>query len=1020
MPRPQSALLRLTAALPLALGALACGGHADDGALVPASAALSGSGSSDDGSLNLGAKWTKTASVTAVVKAPSGVSTTSACVALSDLSSLVAGSSTYATCTQPDVAVSGLTASNSKNATVNLGTGDGLKTVWVRFKQDGGNVAAVRSATIVLDTRAPDFAAEGATFAAKDGAVEVTIQKPATDVGGSGVAAYKVFALSTAYNAAAPAVPAAKGATGTALTCVVMRNKLTCPGLVNGSQYALRVVPVDFVGNAADGVASGVLVPAPASHDGAKPAVSGDSIRLLDGKTKAVRAETYVNAPKLILRLAASGPDGVKVGQYCVYEDGADCVWTKARAESATFSEDVSYELRKSGTGASAAAAEGTKTLYAKFRDVLGGVSNAASLANLVYDVTKPSDATGATLTLGQAGFSVALTGAPADAGSGLASANGGLVVAATDGADTVKGCTGKVVLAHVAGLWTSAALKPGTNYKVRVCAVDKAGNVSDGVASTASVAYRPTKNGPTGSVVALPTKTAAFTFTLNASGDAGAKVASYFVSESSTLADAASFVAFRRSAPTQSQAVPFTLTSTARDGAKTFHVWLKDEYGNVGALGAQSVVLDTTAPTVASATLALPLAAGARTSVYGAVVNVTLTNPRKDADSGDPTAVQSVTGLYKVGATAFAAADKLPLACTGADLSWSCLVPTGIDVSSGKLQVALTATDAAGNTSAPFRKEAATALDVSGDATAPADVTNLSLERNEAKTGATLAWTASASNDVVGYIVVRAEGNTAPSDCDRGTTVGSTAGTSLAATGLDAAKDQAFRVCAVDVAGNVSAGVAKSTGTSTGGLTVDTQDGYCKITFDADRNPFLTGTWSAAADTYVGWSMKWASYEPAPGDPEWSYDWQYTDVSGAGWRSYTVDTVYAGTFQHLSELTLDSEGNAVPSGDIISCQLPFWVSNELWADSNGHCLVTDGKISTDISTSIQWPTFDTPEVPVLTVPFTLTIGSQAPISLSGQTGNSWSYDVSSVPSGTLIQLDTVTAWGTDHWECTR
>ncbi|MFM2152447.1 MAG: hypothetical protein RL199_882, partial [Pseudomonadota bacterium] len=854
---------------------------------------------SSDPSLDLGAKWTKAAKITVSVTTPSGVATTEACLSLTDIASagpnrVTPDVSPYTTCTSPDIKVSGFGALSPKTGLLTLPPGDGLKTVHARFRKADGKVAAVRSSTIVLDTLAPVFASDAASFAAKDSAVEVTLLKPATDVGGSGVASYAVYAVSSAYDAEAPALPGARGTTGTALTCVPLRNRLTCGGLVNGAQYALRLVPVDFAGNAAEGLTSGVLIPAPASHDGAAPAVSADSLRLIDAKSRSLLPGKAVNVAKLTLRLSATGPRDVKVGRYCLYEEGGACVWAKARTEAVAFTEDVSYELRKSVTGA---AAEGPKALFAKFRDVLGGESPVVALSGLVYDVTKPVAPASASTTLGQGGFTLALSGAPSDAGSGLVPLNDGLVVSASTGTtEPAKGCTGPVVLSKSGAVWASPALKPGTSYRLRVCAVDRAGNVSDGAVASPAVVWRPTMNGPTGRVTAAPTRTAAFTLQIAATGDAGAKVASYFVSAASTLPEGAPFIAFSRPSATLAQAVTHTLSDTALDGARTFFVWLKDEYGNVGALGAQSVVLDTTAPAVTGVTLSLPRAAGATTSLYGAAVSVSLANPRRDASSGDPTAIRSVSGLYKLGASAFTAADKRPLACTGADLAWTCVAPAGLDVSQGRLQVAVTAVDAAGN-AVTVRKEAAAALDAAPDTSAPDEVTGLAVMRSTSGTRGLLSWNGSLDDDVVGYLAVRSEGNVAPADCDGGRLTGSTSGTTLAVDGLDATKPYAFRVCAVDAAGNVSPGAT----TRPPGCTDDQP--ACVPLSDVPRTDARDYAFSS-----------WPTNQRPP-DPRWpGYQHEQhllTGRYGAVFREETGSLTRLGAFQNvLSEDAARHRGN--------------------------------------------------------------------------------------------------------------
>jgi FlaG/FlaF family flagellin (archaellin) len=126
--------------------------------------------------------------------------------------------------------------------------------------------------------------------------------------------------------------------------------------------------------------------------------------------------------------------------------------------------------------------ADGTKTLYAWYKDAAGNVSATAS-ASILLDQTAPTNGTviptpaSGQVTLNWSGF--------ADTGSGLASASYKLVFSPT-GFPT--SCTGGTVL--LSGGFTSfthIGLTNGTTYFYRVCVADKADNVATGATASAT-----------------------------------------------------------------------------------------------------------------------------------------------------------------------------------------------------------------------------------------------------------------------------------------------------------------------------------------------------------------------------------------------------------------------------------------------------------------------------------------------------------------------------------------------------
>src|SRR5207249_6758837 len=262
-----------------------------------------------------------------------------------------------------------------------------------------------------------------------------------------------------------------------------------------------------------------------------------------------VSLDTIAPAGALLINsgAAATASTAVTVGLSATDAVGVTGYYlsTSATAPLATAAGWVAVPatLSYSGTvGSTLSAGDGTKTVYAWFKDAAGNVSAAASSA-ILLDQTAPSNGT-ATAVAASAQVTVSWAGF-ADGGSGLATAPYTLVA----GAGSVPAsCTSGTVL--VTGSGTSflhTGLTNGTTYGYRVCATDAVGDASSGATASAT-SQAVDSTAPTGAVTinsgAAATAATAVTLSLSATDAVG--VTGYYLSTSATapLATAAGWVA--------------------------------------------------------------------------------------------------------------------------------------------------------------------------------------------------------------------------------------------------------------------------------------------------------------------------------------------------------------------------------------------------------------------------------------------------------------------------------------------
>jgi hypothetical protein len=333
--------------------------------------------------------------------------------------------STAATCTawEPFATSKTLAVSAAGTITVN---------VW--FKDTWGNTSAAPvKSTIVYDAAAPT----GGTARATGGNAQVSLSWSGFTDSPAGVASYVVV---SALGAVAPA----NCASGTAVYSGAL-TAFTATGLTNGATYAFRVCAVDRAGNTSAGTAV-TSRPAPEFT-----APTGSVV--INGGAR------YTRVRAVTLTLAATDASGVD--SMCLSSTTTCSSWQP-------FATSKEYTL-----GATA----GIAPVYAWFRDTYGNTTATSVGATIVYDPTAPTNGTVRSVT--------AASGTATLTWSGFADPTSGLdryIVAEAAGTTPPADCaSGTVTVLGAVTTTTRTGVSASAPLAVRVCAVDKAGNVSTG-----------------------------------------------------------------------------------------------------------------------------------------------------------------------------------------------------------------------------------------------------------------------------------------------------------------------------------------------------------------------------------------------------------------------------------------------------------------------------------------------------------------------------------------------------------
>jgi subtilisin family serine protease len=418
-----------------------------------------------------------------------------------------------------------------------LGTTQGANTVRVFWKDTRGNASsAAASASITLDTVLPTNGVLTATAADASVGLSWTACTDAT----SGIAKYRVVYAATTAPASC--------LTGTTLY-EGTATSTTHTGLTNGAVMAYRVCAIDGAGNVGTGAIASAM-PKPESD------APVGSLTLNGGAT-------LTRSTGLTVTLSAT--DASTVSQVCLSTAATCTAWQ-------------AYGTTKAFTLPST---QGSQTVSAWFKDQWNNTSSTPVKASITLDTVVPTNPT-VTSSYGDASVTLTWTGGT-DATSGVAGYR--VVYAATTAPATCA--AGTTVYEGSAQTFTHTGLTNGAVAAYRVCTLDRAGNISTGVITSAQP--RPESDAPVGSLSlnadATWTKTAAITVTLSAS-DASTVT-------QVCLSTAATCTAWQAFATTKA----FTLANV--QGTQTVSAWFKDQWNNVTPTPVKaSIKLDSVAPT--------------------------------------------------------------------------------------------------------------------------------------------------------------------------------------------------------------------------------------------------------------------------------------------------------------------------------------------------------------------------------------------------------------------------------------
>jgi hypothetical protein len=614
------------------------------------------------------------------------------------------------------------TASFSASVSYTLSGGDGKKTVYVWYKDAAGNVSNTASDSITLDATNPLIAITSPTAnaaytsandmislggSASDSTSGVSRVTWSSSRGGSGVASGTtswsvsgiklsggdnvitvtardeagntgIATITVSYGAAPKAITGS--ATNTTSDAAVLNGTANASGLSTTAwfEYGLRggsydnKSPVQSIGGSNDTAVTfrlgGLSTAATyyyrlvAQNDAGTSYGNEMSFTTLDTiapncSISINGGNSYTNTANVILTL--SGSDNVGVTGYYLSAApqaplASDAGWV-AVSSSASFSASVPYTL---------SGGDGSKTVYAWYKDAAGNVSNTAS-CSIILDATVPL----VTITSPTRYPNYKTTSGAIDLGGNSSDVASGVTSVTWESDRGGSGAASGTTNWTISGI----SLMEGKNT-ITVTARDSANNVNTAMINI----YLTTADtsAPLGSICINNDNTytgaASVTLSLSATDDRG--VTGYYLSAApqAPLASDAGWVAISSSA-SFSASVPYTLSSG--DGSKTVYVWYRDAAGNVSVTVNDSIVLDMTRPSVA-------ITSPTTSDTYINKGNkINLGGNASDATSG----VRRVTWRNNRGGNGVASGTA----------SWSI---SGITLLRGENIITVTATDDAGN----------------------------------------------------------------------------------------------------------------------------------------------------------------------------------------------------------------------------------------------------------------------------------------------------------------------------------
>ena len=227
------------------------------------------------------------------------------------------------------------------------------------------------------------------------------------------------------------------------------------------------------------------------------------------------------------------------------------------------------------------ASGDGSKTVRVWLRDAAGNTTTTPLSATVLLDTRAPSGGS-VTATTGIRRVTLVTTGTT-DTGSGLATYRASF----STGASAPSTCAlGTLLPESSTGRWTHEGLVPGTTYRYRACAVDRAGNVAAGLTAQAIVVEE--LDPPTGTIVIEGgrewARTARVSVQLTASD--ASTVTHVCLSPTTTCT---AWVAF---------AATVTGTLGAGAGPRPLNAWFRDRWGNTSSAPvSDTILLDTVVP---------------------------------------------------------------------------------------------------------------------------------------------------------------------------------------------------------------------------------------------------------------------------------------------------------------------------------------------------------------------------------------------------------------------------------------
>jgi len=436
-----------------------------------------------------------------------------------------------------------------------LSSGDGKKTVYVKFKDYPGNWSKAASDTITLDTTKPTTPVVTDDGLNTASTVKLNADWVSTD-SGTGIAEYlyKITQDSTSGSTIVDwtSTKTSKGVTKSGLS------------LVDGKTYYFQVKAKDDAGNwsgigSSDGITIGLV-------DKTAP----------KGTLKINNAAKYTNSATVTLSLTAEDNSGGS-GVYQMQFSNDNSSWSSPEGFNTTKTWSLS-------------SGDGTKTIYAKFSDKKNNWSSVIK-DTITLDATKPT-----TPIVTDDGLNTAVITklhadwVSTDSGTGIAEYQYKITQDSVNGTTIVDWTsTGSSKGVTKSGL----SLVDGKTYYFQVKARDDASNWS-GIGSSDGITIGIVdKTAPTGTIKIINdtgfTNSTSISLTLSAvDSESGMGVGSQmqFSNNNSSWSSAESYNTAK------------TWSLSSGDGKKTVYVKFKDVYGNWSKAFSDTITLDTSAPT--------------------------------------------------------------------------------------------------------------------------------------------------------------------------------------------------------------------------------------------------------------------------------------------------------------------------------------------------------------------------------------------------------------------------------------